>query len=458
MLFRKLGGALLAAAVSTTASGEPEKPKVAPPGEQPVLRSIAQSVSASRIEADVRDLVAFGTRHTLSDAEGPRGVTAATKWVKTELEAIASSCGGCLDVKELKAAIKPQDKVPRPMRVVNIVAMQAGKVDPERYVIVTADIDSRASDVLDATSDAPGANDNASGLAALLEAARLLSRHTLDSTIVYAALSGTEQGLFGGRMLAQHARSNGWRVAAVITVDQVGNVVGTSGIIENTAVRVFSEGVRIAETSEEKRQRDRIGGELDSASRNLARYVDRVASTYFTALDARLVLRSDRIGGMGNHQPFNESGFAAIRLTEATENIHRLRENVRAENGIAYGDVVESVSFDYVAKVAGLTAITAASIAWAPSVPTKVEIDPLASGTRVRWAKVDPKAAPDLAGYRVYWRATTSPTWERSAFVGDVDSVDIPSLVADDLFFGVASVDHDGFESPVVFPGAAGAF
>jgi len=451
---------LLAAALPWSGAQAQVKGLRAPPGEQPVLHEIAAQVSAERLEKDVRKLVGFGTRHTLSDTRSnSRGIGAARRWIQREFQAIGKACDDCLEVVLQSYVVENEERIPGAAEVVNVIAIQRGATDPDRYVIITGDIDSRVSDVMDATSDAPGANDNASGMAAVLEVARVLSQYRFSGSVVYAGLSGEEQGLFGGKIMAARALADGWRVEAVLNNDMIGNIEGISGIIDNTHARVFSEGTRAVETAEQATQRRFRGGELDSASRNLARYIDVMADRYVPNLDVMMIYRLDRFGRGGHHRPFNDVGFPAVRVMEANENYNRQHQDVRVENGIAYGDTLDGVDFDYAAKLTALNAVSLASLAWAPPPPAEVEIQGAVSAdTTLSWKKPSRRLAPHLAGYRVYWRLTDSPVWTHSVYVGNVDTYTLKNVVIDNYFFGVAAVSQTGFESPVVFPGPAGAF
>lgn len=430
-----------------------------PPATKPVLHEIGSAPSPDRIEADIRTLVSFGTRHTLSSQSHPmRGIGAATRWVRGEFERISRDCGGCLEVREIRGTVEGEKRMPGPVDVVSIIAIQRGTSDPDRYVIMSGDIDSRATDVMDASADAPGANDNASGVAGTLEAARVLSKHAFAGSIVYAALAGEEQGLFGGRFLAEHAKRNGWRVEAVLNNDMIGNSAGINGIVDNTSARVFSEGTRGDETPEQARARRFTGGEVDSASRNLARYIDTMAR-YVPNLDVMMVYRLDRFGRGGHHRPFNDLGYPAVRVMETNEHYDRQHQDLRTEGGRAYGDTIDGVDFDYAAKLTALNAVSLAGMAWAPPPPMEVAIEGAVSAdTTLRWTRPDAKQAPNLAGYRVYWRLTTEPQWSRSRWVGNVDRYTLENIVIDNYFFGVAAVAKDGTESPVVFPGPSGDF
>ena len=435
-----------------------------PPQSKPELDAIGSAPSAARIERDVRTLVGFGTRHTLSDTTSKtRGIGAARRWVFDEFTRISKACGGCLDVQYVSGTVQGEPRIPGPVEVVSVIAIQRGTADPNRYVIMSGDIDSRVSDVMDATSDSPGANDNASGLAGTLEAARVLSRHRFPGTIVYAALSGEEQGLFGGKILAERAQKAGWRIEAVLNNDMIGNVAGIDGVTDNHTARVFAEGTRTNETAEQARERRFTGGEVDSPTRNLARYIVRMAD-YVPNLDVMMVYRLDRFGRGGHHRPFNDLGYPAVRVMETHEHYDRQHQDLRTETdaqGLTkrYGDTIDGVDFDYAARLTALNAVALAAMAWAPPPPAGVEITgAVTADTVLSWARPDPKQAPNLAGYKVYWRLTTEPQWTHSQWVGDVTTATLKNLVIDNYFFGVAAVARDGTESPVVFPGAAGSF
>ena len=454
---------LLSAAAFLTlgmGAGAADAADAVPPGETPLLDDMVAATRADRIERDIRTLVGFGTRHTLSDTtSGTRGIGAARRWIEAEFKRISDACGGCLEVRTVSGTVSGERRIPEPAEIVNVIAIQRGSLDPDRVVIMSGDIDSRVSDVMDATSDAPGANDNASGVAGTLEAARVLSQHEFPGTIVYAALSGEEQGLFGGAILADHALAQGWRVKAMLNNDMIGNIAGINGVVDNTTARVFSEGTRDTETPEEARIRRFTGGEVDSPSRNLARYIDRLADRYIPNLDVMMIYRLDRFGRGGHHRPFNARGMPAVRIMETNENYDRQHQDVRVENGIAYGDVIEGVDFDYAAKLTALNVVTLASLASAPPFPAGVRIKGAVSpDTTLSWALPEGDAAANLAGYRVYWRLTTDPQWRWSRWVGRTDHATLENIVIDNYFFGVASVSTDGFESPVVFPGPAGSF
>jgi hypothetical protein len=431
-----------------------------PPASKPELHAIATAPSVERIEADIRRLVSFGTRHTASETESDtRGIGAARRWIFAEFERISDACGGCLEVRYSRAVVSGEERIPDPVEVVSVVAIQRGTADPGRYVLMSGDIDSRVTDVMDATSESPGANDNASGVAGTLEAARVLTQYRFPGTIVYAALAGEEQGLFGGKILAEEAKAAGWRVEAVLNNDMIGNISGINGVVDNTTARVFSEGTRVTETAEEARARRFTGGEVDSPSRNLARYIDRMADAYVPNLDTMMVYRLDRFGRGGHHRPFNDVGWPAVRIMETNEHYDRQHQDLRTEDGRAYGDTIDGVDFDYAAKLTALNAVSLAGMAWAPPPPADVTIEGAVSpDTTLKWSRPPASQAPNLAGYRIYWRLTTEPQWTRSVYVGDVTEHTLENVVIDNYFFGVAAVARDGTESPVVFPGAAGSF
>jgi len=321
--------------------------------------------------------------------------------------------------------------------------------------VITGHLDSRVSDVMDATSDAPGANDDASGVAALMEAARVLSKYKFRATIVYAALSGEEQGLYGGKVLVDHAKVEGWQVQADLNNDIVGNSRGQDGVHDNGTVRVFSEGTKAVETPAQAGKRRYNGGEVDSPSRNIARFMASLSERYLTNLRVQMVYRTDRYGRGGDQVPFLDAGIPAVRVTEAHEDYTRQHQDLRTEGGIAYGDTIDGVDFAYLAQVTRLNAVTLAALANAPMPPKGVSIGgAVTPDTTVKW-----QAQPGVAGYRVWWRETTAPQWQRSRFVaGDATQLVLKNVVIDDWFFGVSAVSADGYESPVVFPGDPGSF
>ncbi|MCA0959289.1 M28 family peptidase [Muricauda ruestringensis] len=415
------------------------------------LYDIINSVSADRIKSDVTTLVNFGTRHTLSDTVSrTTGIGAARRWIKSEFDKISSNCGNCLEVFYQKNFVKKGDnaRIVKDVEIVNVVAIQRGTKYPNRFIIMSGDIDSRVSDPNNYTSTSPGANDNASGMAGTIEASRVLSKYTFESSIIYVGLSGEEQGLYGGKGLAAHAKESGWDIVGILNNDMIGNITGVDGVVSNRDFRIFSEPVPPTETEQERRARRFYGGEVDGISRQLARYVYKTTKTYMPEMNPMLIYRLDRFGRGGHHRPFNDAGFAGIRIMEAHENYTQQHQDIRTENGIAYGDVLEHVDFEYAKKLTAVNAINLASIAWAPPSPKTVEIGGIVEpSAKLRWSKVD-----GAKGYKIYWRDTTSPTWDNYRYVGDVDEHTLEGIVIDNYFFGVAAIGADGHESPVVFP------
>ncbi len=446
----------VATILATPATARAQDPPAGLPAEvDPRIQDIIGAVSPERIERAIRTLAGFGTRHTLSDTTSTtRGIGAARRWIKAEFDGISEACGGCLEVSYQGYVQEgdPDSRIPVDTRIVNVLAIQRGVTHPDRYVIMSGDIDSRVSDALDSTSDSPGANDNASGMAGALEAARVLSAYRFDKTIIYAGLSGEEQGLYGGRHMARVAADSGWTIEGVLNNDMIGNIEGVDGVIDNTTFRVFSEPVPPSTTEREHTLHRFYGGEVDGPSRQLARYVERITDRYLAArnLGAMLIYRLDRFGRGGHHRPFNDAGFPAVRIMETHENYTRQHQDVRTEDGIAYGDVVEGVDFDYAASLTAVNAAVLASLAWAPPPPTGVEIrGAVRPAAELRWEPVDD---PGLAGYKIYWRATTAPQWTHWIWVGDVTEHTMDGMVIDNFLFGVAAVGADGNESVISFP------
>lgn len=443
-------GAILSIGLALVLSPAPSSAQEPPPATDARLYEIASAGSADRIGSDVTTLVGFGTRNTLSDTlSATRGIGAARRWIKAEMDRISEACGGCMEVF-YQAAVQEGPRLPNPVNVVNVVAVIRGTTFPDRYVIMSGDIDSRASNTTDPDTDAPGANDNGSGMAGVLEAARILSQYRFPSSVVLVGLSGEEQGLWGGQHMAKVAVDEGWDIVGVLNNDMIGNIQGVDGVIDNTTFRVFSEPYPTTAPEAELRGYRTYGGEVDGPSRQLARYVDRITSTYFTNLDAKMIYRLDRFGRGGHHRPFNDAGFAAVRLMETHENYERQHQDLRTENGIAYGDVLSGVDFDYAARLTSANATVLAALAWAPPAPRNVQVGgAVQPSTTLAWDAVD---APGLAGYKVYWRDTTAPQWEHSRFVGKVTEFTLENLVIDNYLFGVAAVGADGNESVVSFP------
>ncbi|MDE3210927.1 MAG: M28 family metallopeptidase [Pseudomonadota bacterium] len=439
---------LLAAAGSTRAA----PPAV--PREQPELQQLASAPSEARLRATITRLVGFGTRQTLSDTKSAtRGIGAARRWVKSRFEAISSDCGGCLQVVTPSQMVTGK-RIPTPVEVMDVIGIKRGSGDPGRVIVISGHLDSRVSDVMNNHSDAPGADDDGSGVAAVLEAARLLSRQHNDATVVFAVLSGEEQGLYGGKVLADYAVAQGWRVEADLNNDIIGNSRGQNGVFDSTTVRIFSEGTKSNETPAQADYRRYHGGEVDSPSRNLARYMSSLADDYLPDLRVRMIYRTDRFGRGGDQVELLKAGFPAVRVTESREDYTHQHQDLRTENGVVYGDTLAGIDFRYLARVTALNTITMAALSRAPAPPGGVSVEgAVSTDTTLHWRKV-----PGAAGYRVHWRDTTAPQWQFARAVGDVDQAVLRDVVIDDWFFGVSSVSADGYESPVVFPGFAGSF
>lgn len=415
------------------------------------LYDIINDVSSERIRKDVTTLTKFGTRHTLSDTtSATRGIGAARRWIKSEFEKISSNCNSCLEVFYQKDLVKKgeNERIVHDVWVVNVVAIQRGTKYPNKFIIMSGDIDSRVSDPTNFTSDAPGANDNASGMAGTIEAARVLSKYNFESSIIYVGLSGEEQGLFGGKGLTAYAKEKGWEILGILNNDMIGNISGVDGVVSNRDFRIFSEPVPPTETEQQRKARRFYGGEVDGISRQLARYVYKTTKKYMPEMNPILIYRLDRFGRGGHHRPFNDAGFAGIRIMEAHENYTQQHQDIRMENGIAYGDVLEHVNFEYAKKLTAVNAINLASIASAPPAPEEVQIGGIVQASvKLKWSKSE-----GATGYKIYWRDTTSPTWDHSRYVGDINSFTLDGIVIDNSFFGVAAVGANGHESIIVFP------
>ncbi len=417
------------------------------------LYDIIKAVEADRIEADINTLVGFGTRHTLSDTVSTtRGIGAARRWIKSEFDVISSDCNNCLEVSYHKGLVEAGEsrRIPDETWIVNVLAIQRGTTHPDTYVIMSGDIDSRVSDPLDGTSDSPGANDNASGMAGVIEAARVLSNYEFPVSIIYVGLSGEEQGLFGGKFLAADAKADGWQILGVLNNDMIGNIKGIDGVIDNRSFRIFAESGP-SEVDEQQQIWNRFyGGEVDGPSRQLARYIHRITSQYMPEMNPMMVYRLDRFGRGGHHRPFNDVGYPGVRIMETHENYDMQHQDIREENGIKYGDVIEGVDFDYAAKLTAVNAINLAAIASAPLPPPFVMIGGVVQpSTTLKW---DPSPSKHLAGYKIYWRDTTAPQWQHSKWVGNVNQATLDNIVIDNYLFGVSAVSADGYESVVVYP------
>lgn len=418
----------------------------------PEIAKMVKEVSAVNIEATIRKLVSFGTRNTLSEQDNPaRGIGAARDWIYSEFQKISADCGGCLQVEKQTFLQPKANRVPEPTNLTNVYAVLRGTTDPERVYVVSGHYDSMCTSPTDAKCDAPGANDDASGTATSIELARVMSKRKFDATIIFMTVPGEEQGLLGATYFAQQAVEKKMNIEAMFTNDIVGGVTSQKNSANRNKVRVFSEGVPSNETEQQAGTRRSVGGENDSASRQLARFIKEQADRYLKKFSVWMIYRRDRYLRGGDHIPFVEKGFTAVRITEADEDYTHQHQNVRTENGVFYGDTPEYVDFEYTANVARVNLIALASLASAPARPNNVGIVTarLTNDTELKW---DANTDADIAGYEVVWRDTTSPVWTNAMNVGNVTTYLVKGMSKDNFFFGIRAVDKDGNKSPVVYP------
>ncbi|RHW18509.1 M20/M25/M40 family metallo-hydrolase [Sphingomonas gilva] len=413
-----------------------------------------EAVSERELRAGVERLVGFGTRHTLSSqTDARRGIGAARRWAEARFRRISKDCRGCLQIA-LPEKMVSGDRIPAPVRLVDVVAIQRGTERPGEVVIIQGHIDSRASGAMDAESDAPGANDNASGTAAVIEAARVLSKQRYPSTIVYAVLSGEEQGLYGGALLAEWVKAQGWTVKAVLNNDIIGGSRGSDGKVDDATVRVFSEGPRADATPEITANQRRRGGENDSPSRNLSRFVDVLADRAKVGLDVRQIWRTDRFGRGGDHLPMLAAGIPAIRLSVGIEDYDHQHQDLRTENGRKYGDTIDEMDFAYLARVTRLNVAALDHLARAPMPPASTVEGAVKPDTTLAWT-----AVPGAAKYIVRWRETDANQWRHAVELpGTATGHVLTGVRVDDWVFGVSSVSGEGVESPVASAVPGGAF
>jgi acetylornithine deacetylase/succinyl-diaminopimelate desuccinylase-like protein len=418
------------------------------------IQKMLKEISAKRIETDIRKLVSFGTRNTLSEQDNPtRGIGAARDWIFSEFQKISADCGNCLEVEKQTFLQQPtaNKRVIEPTNLTNVVAVLKGTTDPERVYVVSGHYDSMCSSPSDAKCDAPGANDDASGTAAVIELARVMSKRKFDATIVFMTVAGEEQGLLGATYYAQQALEKKMNIEAMFTNDIIGGVTTFKDAVNRQTVRVFSEGVPSNETEQQANTRRGTGGENDSASRQLARFIKETADIYSPKFNVMMIYRRDRYLRGGDHIPFVERGFTAVRITETNEDYDHQHQNVRTENGKFYGDTPEFVDFEYVANVTRVNAASLARLALAPARPKNVGMvtTRLGNDTELKW---DASTEADIAGYEIVWRDTVSPVWTNSQSVGNVTNFVMKGMSKDNYFFGVRAVDRDGNKSPVSFP------
>ena len=428
-----------------------QKPNEKPNAE---IQKMIREISAKNIEASIRKLVSFGTRNTLSEQEDnpARGIGAARDWIFSEFQKISADCAGCLTVEKQTFLQAKAPRVPEPTNLTNVVAVLKGTTNPERVYVVSGHYDSMCTSPTDAKCDAPGANDDASGTAAVIELARVMSKRKFDATIIFMTVPGEEQGLLGARYFAEQAVQTKMNIEGMFTNDIIGGVTTQKNSPNRKKVRVFSEGVPSSETEAEGNTRRSVGGENDSASRQLARFIKEQSDKYLKNFSVWMIYRRDRYLRGGDHIPFLEKGFTAVRITESDEDYTHQHQNVRTENGIFYGDTPEYVDFEYVANVTRVNMISLAALAIAPARPQNVGIVTarLTNDTDLKW---DAGQDTDLAGYEVVWRDTTVPVWTNSVFVGaNVTTYTAKAMSKDNYFFGVRAVDKDGNRSPVVYP------
>jgi Zn-dependent M28 family amino/carboxypeptidase len=449
-------------------------PALAQPSAPARLRAIADQVSEQNLRATVDRLVGFGTRHTLSARDHPtRGIGAALAWTEAEFRRLARACGGCLTIARPSDTVTNR-RIPNPTLVEDVIAIQRGTSDPNRVIIITGHIDSRVTDPMNATADAPGANDDGSGTAAVIEAARILSRHRFAATIVYAALSGEEQGLNGGKILADYARAQGWQVEANLNNDIIGSSCGSDGVCDDAHVRVFSEGPRWQGHEDLAARQRSLGGENDAPGRNLSRFIDGLADELGLGLDVRQIWRNDRFGRGGDHTEFLNAGFPAVRFTVAIENYNWQHQDLRTENGTVYGDTIDHMDFPYLRRVTQLNVAAIAALARAPMPPEPTVKGAVSTNTTLEW-----NAVPGAAAYIVRWRPTDAANWTHSlrsnrshgitrngcqtlTSHGPINiglcTISLMGVRVDDWVFGVSSVAADGSESPVASAVPGGAF
>ena len=417
-----------------------------------VIFNIISDISEERIKDDIVTLANFGTRHTLSDTvSNERGIGAARRWIKKTFESISEDCNNCLEVFDQKNYFKKNNlRLIKDVWINNVVAIQRGSKYPNRYVLMSGDIDSRVSDPNDFVSDSPGANDNASGMAGTIEAARVLSKYKFDNSIVYVGLSGEEQGLYGGKGLAEYAKKNNWDIIGILNNDMIGNIEGVNGVIDNKSFRIFSEPVPANESDRQRYMRRFYGGEVDGNSRQLARFIYNSTKKYIPDLNPDLVYRLDRFGRGGHHRPFNDLGFAGVRIMESNENYNRQHQDIRTENNIDYGDVISGVNFEYAKKLTAVNAVNLALLGWSPPPPKNLKIGGIVEpSVKFKWDYSDNQ---DIIGYKIYWRTTSAPNWEFSKVINKKNEYTLDGIIIDNFLFSVVSINSKGFESIYEFP------
>ncbi len=433
---------------TSSASAQESKPN-------PTFQKIAAEISAKRIEATIRKLVTFGTRNSLSDTKSDtRGIGAARRWIESELDSCAKANGGRMKVEFDENIAQQAARIAQPTPIVNVVATLPGTQaeSRDRLYVVSGHYDSMPSSPIDGETDAPGANDDASGTAAVMELACVMSKYQFDATLVFMTVAGEEQGLVGATFWAKAAKAKGLNVAGMITNDIIGNTKGSDGTVIRDQVRMFAEGVTpTKEMSDETITLLRSGGENDFPTRQLARFIKANAERNLTYMKVNMIYRRDRYLRGGDHSPFLDAGYAAVRMTEPIEDFRHQHQTPRIENGVQLGDLPEFVDYDYVAKVARVNAVALAALASGPAAPREVQMETLTleNDSTLRWKA---NTEPDIAGYRIVWRDTTAAFWQNSKDVGNVTRATVKGVSKDNVFFGVEAYDKDGNSSVVTYP------
>jgi Zn-dependent M28 family amino/carboxypeptidase len=430
--------------ITTIAIGQPSLKK------NPTVERIIGQVSSERLETTIEKLAGFGTRHSLSDTiSAVRGIGAARRWIFSEFQRAAANASGRMIIEFQDTLVPQSNRIPTPTRIVNVIATLKPQTPTNRFVIISGHYDSRASSANDGVSNAPGANDDGSGTAVVLELAKIFSAYQFRTNIVFVAFAGEEQGLYGAQALARRAHDSKWNIEAVLNNDMVGNIQSGNGTVESTYVRIFSEALSAADTGSEWRTRNSLGLENDGASRTLARYVKEIGEQYVPSFGVKLIYRCDRFLRGGDHSPFHDRGFAAIRLTEVKENYDRQHQDVRIENGKNYGDMPEYVNIGYLTNSARINAGVLATLASSPAPPSNAQVDvsTLSYDSILRWNRNTEK---ELAGYVVRTRETSSPIWQEAIFTRDTAMTLQRSK--DDFLFGIQTVDTDGNVSLPAIP------
>ena len=427
----------------------------APEKKNTDIEKIVKEISATRIEATIRKLVSFETRNSLSETVSEtKGIGAARRWIKSEMERCNVASGGRMKIEFDEHLAPVSARVAQPTPIINVVATLPGEQaeSRDRIYVVSGHYDSMRSTPIDPDGLAPGANDDASGTAAVIEMACVMSKYKFNATLIFMTVAGEEQGLLGSTFFANAAKAKGMNIAGMITNDIIGNTRGSDGKVVRDRVRLFAEGIPpLKEMPEDWLTLIRTGGENDSPARQLARFIKTTSEQYVPKIKVDLIYRRDRYLRGGDHFPFLDAGYAAVRMTEPNEDFHHQHQNVRVENGVQFGDLPEFVDFAYTADVARVNAAALASLAIGPAAPTEVLMENLVldNNTTFRWVA---NTAPNVTGYRVVWRETTAPYWQKFEDVGKVTRTTIYGVSKDNVVFGLQAIDKDGNASVATFP------